>query len=108
MRRRDSFGWKTGDFERRKWWRRLFRPHIGPKRAVHLFDRVRDSFHLVFEVAVLGLVRHVDARAIHVELPAVIDAAQAALLVASPEEIGTTVWAVLFEQANLAIGVAEG
>src|SRR5262249_29884326 len=53
-------------------------------------------------------VGHIDARAVHVELPAVVDAAQAAFLVACPEQVRPAVRAILFEQANLAVGVAEG
>src|SRR5262249_58775345 len=56
----------------------------------------------------LRLVHHVDAAAADVELPAVVDAAQPALLVAAEEERGAPVRAILVEQAHPALGIAEG
>ena len=49
---------------------------------------VRAGAHLVLERALLGLVGHVDAAPGHVELPAVVGAAQPALLVAAEEQRG--------------------
>ena len=49
----------------------------------------------------------VDALALHVELPTVIDAAQAAFLVPAVIEIGSAMRAAPVEQADPALGVAE-
>jgi hypothetical protein len=54
-----------------------------------------------------GLVRHVDTAAGHVELPAVVNAAKPALLVAAEEERGAAVGAVLAHQPHAALGVAK-
>ena len=54
------------------------RPHIGPDHAAHLDGRIGGQPDLVAER--LGLVHLVDAVAVDVEFPAVIDAAQPALL----------------------------
>ena len=62
---------------------------------------------LVLEVVLRRLVQHVDAVAGHVELPAVIDAAQAALLVAAEVQRDAAVRAELVDQPDLAVGVAE-
>src|SRR5262245_64918073 len=64
---------------------RVPRPHVGPDHTVDVAARIRTRTDLVLEVAVLGLVRHVDAAAAHVVLPAVIGASESALLVASDE-----------------------
>ena len=58
------------------------------------------------EVGIGG--RHVDAAAVGVELPAVIDAADAAFLVASKPEIGAAMRAILIDDADNTAGVAEG
>src|SRR5205823_1720286 len=62
--------------------------------------------HLLLEVAFGGLVGHVDASAVDGELPAVVDAADASLLVAAEEQRGAAVGAVVLNQADLARGVA--
>src|ERR1700731_3407397 len=51
--------------------------------------------------------RHVDAAAVGVEFPAVIDAADAALLDAAEPEIGAAVRTVLIDDANHAARVAK-
>ena len=62
---------------------------------------------LVFEVVLFRLVHHVGAGAGDVELPAVIDAAQAAFLVAPEVQRGAAVRAEFVEQADAAFAVAE-
>src|SRR6266478_7537238 len=57
--------------------------------------------------ACLRLRRHVDDVAFGVELPAVIEATQAALFVASERERGLAMGAGLPEQAELSVAVAE-
>src|SRR5438309_1521217 len=57
--------------------------HVGPDQSAALLARVGDGRDLRAEVTLSRLVGHVDAVARDVELPAVVDAAQTRLLVAS-------------------------
>src|SRR5579864_2956781 len=63
----------------------LSRTQVGPDNASALLRWIRDSFHFLLEVRFGGLVGHVDAVAVGVELPAVVDTPQAGLFV-SPKE----------------------
>jgi hypothetical protein len=54
-----------------------------------------------------GYIGNIDAGAVHIELPAMIDTAKPAILVASKEQGGASVWAVGVENANVAIGVSK-
>ena len=83
-------------------------PEIGPDDPVPLHARIRDGPHLVLEAALRRLARHVDAGAALVELPAVIDAAQAVFLVAPVEEAGAAVRAGVLDEPDRARGDAEG
>ena len=65
-----------------------------------MLDALRD-------VAFGGFGRHLDDVALHVELPAVIEAAQPAFFVARVDERGAAVRAVFVEHAEPAFGVAE-
>ena len=60
------------------------------------------------EVLVRRQVGHLQAIAGGVELPAVIDAAQAALFIATEEQRGAAVRAAMIEDADAARAVAEG
>jgi hypothetical protein len=60
---------------------------------------------LGIEIGVGG--RHVDAGALGVELPAVIDAADAAFLVAAEPEIGAAMRAILVDDPDHAARIAE-
>jgi hypothetical protein len=62
----------------------------------------------VLELVFLRLVQLIDAGTGDVELPAVIDAAQAALLVAPEIERHAAMRAELLDQPDAALGVAEG
>ena len=88
--------------------RRLARSHVGPDHAATLSRRVGLDAHLVLEVALGGLRRHVDAGAVHVELPAVIDAAQSFFFVAAEEHGCAAVGAGVVEQPRSPGAVAEG
>src|SRR5262249_35132204 len=70
----------------RQWRRRCSRPHVGPDNAIPLDARIRSRPHLRLERALLRLAWHVHARAFAVELPPVIRAPEALLLVAGEEE----------------------
>ena len=85
----------------------VLRPHIGPDIAAPLGGRIGFGPHLAPEVGLGRLVRHLDAVAVHVELPAVIDAAQAALLVAGEMERGAPVRAFLVEDADPPFRIPE-
>ena len=95
------------DLELREGGRGLARAHVGPDHPVDLTAGVGDGAHLFHEVAFGGLVGHVEAGAGDVVLPAVVVAAEPALLVAPEEERGAAVGAVLGDEANVAVGVAE-
>ena len=64
--------------------------------------------HLLHEAAARNVRGHVDAVAVDVILPAVVDAHDAAFLVDAEEEGRAPVGATLANQPNSAVGVAEG
>src|SRR5690606_18294607 len=73
-----------------------------------LVGRVGPGAYLVLKVALRRFRRHVDACAGHVELPAVIDAAQAVFLVPAKEHAGAAVRAGILDDADPAGGGPEG
>src|SRR5579883_395804 len=81
---------------------------VGPDHAAQLDGRMGLHADLLLEPAGRGLVRHVHAGALNIEFPAVVHAAQTALLVPTQEHGGQTVRAVLLEQPDVAVCVAEG
>jgi hypothetical protein len=94
------------DLERRQL-RQLTRAHVDPDHAALLDRRVGLGLHLLLEVPDRRHARHVDAVAGHVELPAVIDAAYPALLVAAEEQRRAAMRAAMVHHAHLAGAVAE-
>ena len=94
-----------GEFRQRR--HLLGRPEVCPDDTAKFAGRISRQPHLVLELMLLRLVQLIDAGAGHVELPAVIDAAQAALLVAPEEERCASVGAELVEQPHAPAGVAE-
>src|SRR5712692_4573967 len=92
-------------------WRRrsaLRGPEIGPDDPARFNGRISPRADLVLESQLLRLVHHVHAPAVHVELPAVVDAAEPAVLVPAQEEGGLPVRAPLVEQSDAAPRIAEG
>ena len=89
-------GWRAG------------RPHVGPDHAAALGARVGRQGDLVRKRGLRPLVGHVDAAAVHAVLPAVIDAAQAALLVAGEIERRAPVGAELAAHRGAPARVAIG
>ena len=85
----------------------LRRSHVGPHDAAALDARVGSDADLVHEAAAGRLARHVDALALDVEFPAVIDAAQPAFLVAAEEQGRRAMGTALVQQPDAAGGVAE-
>ena len=83
------------------------RAEVGPDHAAPLPRGVRLELDFAAEVRVVGLAGQVDAVAMHVELPPVIDTAQAALLVSAVEERGATMGTECFDEADLTVGVPK-
>ena len=61
----------------------------------------------MFEILVWGHVGHVQAIAVHVVFPAVIDTTNSALFIAAKEERGAAVRAAVIHDADAARGVAK-
>ena len=85
----------------------FLRAEISPDHAAAFDGRKGSRFHIGFDAIPVRGVRQIDAIAVHVELPAVIDAADAALLIAAPEQVGAPVRAVGIQNAHAAVAVAE-
>ena len=83
---------QQGGFDHRHWRRFGAGAHVDPDQAGAFGDAVGLGFYLLPEVLVGRQVGHVDAVAIGVELPAVVDAADAAVLIPAIEQGGTAVW----------------
>jgi hypothetical protein len=99
-------GLRPGELRQRRL--QIGRAHVRPDDAARLDRRIRWLADLVLEGELFGLVHHVHAAAGHVELPAVVDAAQAAFLVAPEEQGCAPMGAELLEEPDAALGVAEG
>src|SRR5689334_6549702 len=84
----------------------LRRPHVGPQHAAALDERIGLQLDLLAVAALARLRRHLDALAGVVVLPAVIGAAQAAVLVAAEPQRHAAVRAELVGERELAVGVA--
>src|SRR5579859_3692661 len=85
----------------------LRRAHIGPDTTTRFSCGVSPQPDLVFETQITGFVGHVDALPTCVVLPAVIGAAEAFLLVASPEEMRVAMGAVRRREPDRAGGGPE-
>ena len=82
------------------------RAQIGPYHAAHIQGWVSGYLDSLFELA--RFVHLVDTITFHVELPAMVHAPDPALLVAPEIQAGAAVWAGFLDQADLAVGAAEG
>ena len=87
--------------------RRLALAHVGPDQAVALEHLVALRLDPLGERLVGGNVRHVDAVAVDVELPAVVGAADALVLVAPEEQRRAAVRAAMIEDADPAARCRE-
>src|SRR3954468_11488999 len=83
-------------------------PHIDPDEPAGFLRRVSLVPHLLGEAAFGRFGRHFEHVAVHVELPAVIEAAQSAFFVAPEYERGFAVWAIFPQDSDPAVGVAKG
>ena len=86
----------------------LGRAHVGPQHAAALDQRIGLQLDLLAVAAFARLGRHLDALAGVVVLPAVVGAAQAAVLVAPEPQRHAAVGAELVGQRELVVGVAPG
>ena len=75
----------------------VWRPHVRPDDPGGLLGGVGSGPHFVLEVGLRRLGGHVHTAAFYVPLPAVVDAAQAVLLVAAVEQRRAPVRAQRFE-----------
>jgi hypothetical protein len=73
-----------------------------------LYGRISLGLDLVLEGRVAGFSRHIDAVAVHVELPAVIDATQPTFFIATKEHPRPAMWAERINDADRTMAVAEG
>src|SRR5204863_9676470 len=83
------------------------RAEIGPDDAAELRRRVGGDLDVVLELMLRGLVQLIDAIPLHVEFPAVIDASEAAFLIAPEKQRDPAVRAELVDQSYAAAAVAE-
>jgi len=81
--------------------------HVDPDDAVMLFRQIGLGVDLVLEVLALGDVELIEAIAVDVEFPAVIDAADAVFLVAAEEQRCAAMRATLIHDADAARCIAE-
>jgi len=86
-------------------WNLIGRAHVDPDDVPCLVGGVRFGLDLVFEID--WFVHLVNAVAVHIELPAVIDTTKPAFLVATQEQGSKSVRAILFKDTDVAIGVTE-
>src|SRR5436190_24036262 len=99
--------WQMHPLEVRQ--RRLFRrrAHVGPDHAAQLHARVRLELDALAYAAFFRLGGQVHAVAVHVVLPAVVRAAQPALLVAAEPERHAAMGTELVDEADAPFAVAE-
>jgi hypothetical protein len=85
----------------------LGRPHIGPYEAAPLAGGIGLDLHLLGETALRRLGRHLDHVAVHVHLPAMIEAAQPAFLIAAEGERHPAMRTIFVDHAKPALAVAK-
>src|SRR5215471_17757705 len=83
-------------------------PHVSPDDSAILARRVRGRADSVMEGIFRWLVGHVDASAVDIKFPAVIDASKTTLFVATPEEARPPVSTELIQQTGPAGRVTKG
>jgi len=95
-----------GEFRSRR--HALGRSEIGPHNPAKLDRRIGGDVDLMLKLVLLRLVQLVDAGAGDIELPAVVDAAQPAFLVAPEEQRGAAVRTILVQKPDAALRVTKG
>ncbi len=96
------------EFHLRHLGHRVRRAHPGPDDVAVFACGVGLDLHRLMVTHAGRYVRQVDRLAGHVELPAVIDAAQPAFLVAAVEHVRAAMRAADVDEADASLGVAEG
>ena len=97
---------QLGEQEIREGRRHRFTPHIGPDDTAGLVRRIGSDLDRLAEIGV-ELGRRIDDPPLHVELPAVVDAAQTTIFVATVDERHAAVRTELVEQADTTVRVAK-
>jgi hypothetical protein len=97
-------GRERGALERRH---PLPRSHPRPDETTRFVARIGDVLHFLAEIACRGLGRHLQDVAGHVHFPAVVQAAQPALLVAPQREGRAAMGTALVQHAEASLAVAE-
>ncbi len=96
------------DLELRQLGHGLLRSHIDPDQVGPFAGRIGQQPDSVLVAGVQRRGRQVEALAVDVELPTMEGAANAAFLVAPEVEVGAAMRAMLFDDADTAVAVAEG
>jgi len=86
----------------------VLRTHVYPNDPVGFVDGIRYVPYALPEVGTARNIGHRKTHTIHTELPPVIDAGQARLLVSPEIEGGSAVRAQGFQYSDPAFGVAKG
>ena len=84
------------------------RAHVGPNHPVTLLARIGLDPSALLQATASRLSRHIGHRARHIELPAVIDASQSAILVSCKDQRSAAMWTRLINQPDTAFGIPEG
>src|SRR5712691_6220743 len=82
--------------------------HVDSDNATDFHRRVGRGMNLILEMQCFGLVHHVDTVALNVELPAVVDTAQATRFIAAKEQRYPPMRTVLLEQPDTTCRVTKG
>src|ERR1700730_4319770 len=102
-------GRQVVEFKFWKYGRLRLLPEIDPDHSSGFARRKVLDAHAGFEgfAAVHGLARHINQFSVHVDLPAVEDAAKRVLFVAGERERCTAMWTRLVQEADLPTSAAE-
>src|SRR6185503_4338312 len=90
-----------------RWWIVAIRTHIGKDQSAQLAHGIGKMSHLLAELAVLGLRRHLQTLTVNVEQPTMIRTTQSAVFDIAIFQRRAAVRTMLAEQTELAIGIAK-
>src|SRR6185503_5094675 len=90
-----------------RWWIVAIRTHIGKDQSAQLAHGIGKMLHLLAELAVLGLRRHLHTLAVNVEQPTMIGTTQSAVFDIAVFQRRAAVRTMLAEQTQLAVGIAK-
>jgi hypothetical protein len=92
---------------RLKFWNRVFRSHVGPDHATPFLCRISLMLHFICHAARGRLGSHFQDIALHIHLPAVVQAPKTAFFIATIHQRSPPVWAVLIHDTYFAVGVSK-